>query len=717
MVQIRVADIFLDLYEFDPPKLNFAIEDITDTSARSEFSRTFRVPATSNNSQFFETVFEINGIDFDITQKIQADLLIDGALFRQGELRLNKIYITRENEKIDYECIFFGTTRNLASAIGESTLDTIDLSELDHELDYGNINSSWNAYPQNLPGWPYSQTGETAGLFSGTVIYPLIDHGNTYDTDGIVQQGEIKHTNASHSRPFTNQGDALDEDRMKPMIRAKYVWDKIFEEAGFTYTSTFLNSALFKRLYLSAFGNEASITTPSNGNTAKGRGIGTSASEEVDISQEIFYDFGNNITSGRYVMPVNSTIEANFSLVGVGRSSGANVTLYLRKYDGATTTTLATVFDFFSPQGGEDEVIVNLSDTFTSLSNLNIGDEIYIEFVTNFALDYQGTLEITQVEGDVSMTSLLSDEYKKIDFIRDIITKFRLVLAPDKNNSSNFIIEPWQSYIATGDEFDWTDKLDVSKDVIIEPIFYTQKSKIEFRDKEGGDFLNDLYQNQFQEPFGSLNVYSNNELIEGDRKIETNIIPTPVSQIYGAEQANNGMDNTIIPLLHVQEPVNGQTQYSPLSENKKLLFWNGLKWTGSISAYRDFWYLAAGASPAVGYAVYPMVSPYLDFPVSASTLDISWQREQGYIKFGLHDVNVGTSVYDTYWSNYIESLYDKWARRVTAYFVLNADDLRNFSFDDVIFFKDAYYYVEKITDVPLGEKASVKVDLIKLLNR
>ena len=109
MVQIRVADIFLDLYEFDPPKLNFAIEDITDTSARSEFSRTFRVPATANNSQFFETVFEINGIDFDITQKIQADLLIDGALFRQGELRLNKIYITRENEKIDYECIFFGS--------------------------------------------------------------------------------------------------------------------------------------------------------------------------------------------------------------------------------------------------------------------------------------------------------------------------------------------------------------------------------------------------------------------------------------------------------------------------------------------------------------------------------------------------------------------------------------------------------------------------------
>ena len=34
MVQIRVGDIYLDLYEFDPPKLNFAIEDITATLDR-----------------------------------------------------------------------------------------------------------------------------------------------------------------------------------------------------------------------------------------------------------------------------------------------------------------------------------------------------------------------------------------------------------------------------------------------------------------------------------------------------------------------------------------------------------------------------------------------------------------------------------------------------------------------------------------------------------
>jgi hypothetical protein len=69
MVQIRVGDIYLDLYQFDPPKLNFAIEDITDTSARSEFTQTFRIPATSNNSEFFTTAFDINGFDFDITQK------------------------------------------------------------------------------------------------------------------------------------------------------------------------------------------------------------------------------------------------------------------------------------------------------------------------------------------------------------------------------------------------------------------------------------------------------------------------------------------------------------------------------------------------------------------------------------------------------------------------------------------------------------------------
>ena len=709
MVQIRVGDIYLDLYEFDPPKLNFAIEDITDTSARSEFSQTFRIPATPNNAQFFETAFEITGEDFDVTVKISAQLMIDGVLFRQGELRLNNIYITRENEKIDYEVIFFGSTRSLATSIGERTLNELDLSAYDHDLTSQNIVDSWQAYPEGAA---------TDGLLNGNVIYPLIDHGNTYDTNNAPIQGEIKHGNAAHSKPFTNSSYRLERERFKPMIRAKAVWDAIFAEAGFTYTSSFINTgSTFNQIYLSAFGNEANITNEALSNTGLAEGYGSSTGEDI-ILDNILLDPSNNFSGGRYIAPLSGTYTFKYNFYGDTFSpTPESVTLRLMRYYAGSTTEIDNVNDTFNPQGPEGEMIIILSDTFSV--SLPAGAEIYTRFtssLTNSAY-YDGQLEILDAPGQIAIAPLLSNDYKKIDFIKDIITKFRLVIAPDKNNSSNFIIEPWTTYIASGDEFDWTDKLDVSKDFKISPLFYTQLSKIEYKDSEGGDYLNDLYQQQYEEPFGTLRVISNNELLQGERTIETNLIPVPVMQIEGAAEAPNGMDNTIIPQLHTHSAEDSGVLHEPVVGNKNLLYYNGIKSTGTDVTREDDWYMEDDLGVATGFTDYPMVSPYSDFPIQPSTLDLNWQREDGYIKFGLQDTNKGASVYTTYWNTYIQSLYDKWARRVTAYFVLNSQDLIDFSFDDVIFVKDTYYYVEKIYDVPLGEKASVKVDLIKLLDR
>ena len=404
-------------------------------------------------------------------------------------------------------------------------------------------------------------------------------------------------------------------------------------------------------------------------------------------------------------------------MIGEGVNALTSTDITLRIYKFQAGSTLLDSAQQTAVPNDDGEFIFNINDTTSAA--LTAGDEIYINFTNSagYDLEYFGVLEILDAPGDQSMAPLLPEDYKKIDFIRDIITKFRLVLAPDKNDSSNFIIEPWATYIASGDEFDWTDKLDLSKDFKISPIFYTQKSKIIFTDTEGGDDFNEEYYNQHNEVFGTLNVFGNNQLLEGERTVETNLIPYIVAQIEGAVQTNNGMDNTIIAHLHVHETDGGETKHEPIVTGPRLAFYDGIKTTGSVGAYNDTWYVEADGGGTTGFTSFPMISPYNAFPVVADTLDFNWQREEGYIQFGLHDANVGASIYDTYWSNYIESLYDKWARRVTAYFVLNSQDLQDFSYDDVIFVKDTYYYVEKIYDVPLGEKASVKVDLIKILSR
>lgn len=699
MLQLVVENVYLDLYDLDTPKLTFTIEDIEDTSARSVFSRTFRVPATSRNTEFFKTAFDVNGVDFDIRQKRTAYIYINGILFRTGQVRLNKIYDSREGANIDYELIFLGETKDFGTSVGEGYLSELDLSEYNHVLNAANLFTSWNAYPES---------SITAGLFNGDILYPLIDFGVNYDEDGEPIDTRISQDNVGKHFTSSGTGNPLPINRFKPMIRAKAVWDKIFSEAGYTYSSDFINSNRFKQIYLSAFGNSTSIVTEGTENNCLVKTSNNVSYATIVQFDNVLSDPGSNFNNttykytaaatGNHVISISVPYTATADEFAVG-----NIEARLRR----NTTTLTT---------DDDDISFTESGTLNIYysGTLTAGDEIYVDIVDTdlqgWQIQQNGTFEVLSAPGNVSIAPLLDNEYKKIDFIKDILTKFRLVIVPDKNQFNNFIIEPWSDYIGSGDLFDWTDKLDVSKDFVSEPLFYTQASRITFEDSEGEDFLNLINQERFAEVFGKLILNGDNEFLQGERNITTNFIPTPITQI---ERKNTSIGQTfIIPQIHVHEPgedASFNPQHLPIRQNRHLLFYNGLKDTDGIT-----WYLDTGAASPINF--YPMVSFYEDYPNTSASLNLNWQKETGYIEHNNNNGLLGQSVYDEYWSAYINSLYDGFARKITAYFVLDETDLFNFSFDDVIRVKNAYYYVYKITDVPIGKKASVKVELIKLLN-
>lgn len=698
MVQIEVEGVFLDLYDLDPPKLNFSIEDITDTSARSVFSRTFRVPATPNNNTFFTNAFEINGVDFDITIKRSARLYVNGSLFRTGQLRLNNIYDNREGARIDYECLFLGETKDFGTSVGEAYLNELDLSGYTHLLEYTAVTKSWEAYPSGTT---------TDGLFNGDILYPLIDFGVNYDNDGVPIETRISQNNTGDH--FTQNSHPLPANRFKPMIRAKVLWDKIFERAGYTYTSNFINSNRFLKMYVSAFGNEPNIETEDTENECN---VITSSNGSFVTTVEfdtIISDAGNNFntTTYRYTAPETGTYEILVTLPYVATAdefTTGTLTVRLRK-----NGTITLGFDQSSFTGDD-------SGTFQIYFNGAIGAGEYLEVdvvdtdLAGWQIGQNSSFEVLTAPGRVAIAPLLDDNVKQIDFIKDILTKFRLVMIPDKNNVGNFIIEPWATYMATGDLFDWTKKLDLTKDVQISPVFYTQQARINYKDSEGEDFINIINQEQFKEVFGTLYVNANNDLLEGSRDITTNIIPTPITQI---ERKNTSIGQTfIIPQIHVHEAGEDpqyNPQHLPIKGNHRMLFYNGTYDTDGVDWYIQF-------DPNSPYDIFPMVSFYEDFPNTSSSLNLNWQKETGYIQHNQNNGLLGKSVYDEYWAVYINSLYDGFARKVTAYFILDDTDLLDFSFDDVIFVKNAYYYVSKISNVPVGKKASVKVELIKLNN-
>ncbi len=702
----------LDLYESDPIKITLTAESITEAGdIESAWSRNFRLPQSRNNDLFFKEWYNVNGVDFDVTKKIKAELFVNNTFFKEGQLRLTKVIVDKSIQSVDYECLFMGAVRDFSSAVGQGYLNSLNFQEYLHVNNVTNIQNSWQAYPEGQLDY---------GLFNGDILYPLIDFGNTYDSSGSPIESRISTTG---SKRFTQNSTPMTPWQFHPMIRAKVVFDKIFAETPYTYKSDFLNSDLFRHIYTSAFGNVAATEIFVGASTTFEVTGGTqfltpNVLQNIVLANEVYDQYNvYNANTGVFTAPSGPgyyKFAANPTFEVLAANNNTNVTITIALYKNGVATGVQSSTFFQANASAPTQKTLSLT-TYGPGLLLNTFDTITLKVsvITAGALQYAsvvaGSFACTQAPGGTDLGTLLSSKVKKIDFIKSILSRFRLVMVPDVDEPSKFIIEPWINYIGTGDQYDWSDKIIYSKDLQIEPLFYTQSATDTFTDVDGKDALNELQKTNHGEIYGSYVFDSQNELIVGDRKIESIFAPTPTRQIEGEPDTSNW----VIPQLHKDEMRDGHVKHTPIEVEPRLLFYNGLV---TIDPAVHTWYIDGGLSQ--GYTKFPMVSYHENWPPQGADLNLNWQIDDAYYGVNIPNVNgqLGSSVYDVYWSQYIESLYSPEARKLTAYFNLGVTDLYKLTFNDVIFVEGAYWRVQKIYDVPIGENAQVKVDLIKLLN-
>ena len=714
---LKLEQTFVDLYEDSPIKLTLSVEDITNAEATSVFSKAFRIPNTPTNAKYFKHAFLIEGIDFDVTVTKPAEILVDGSEFRTGNIRLQKIFNNRDLDRIDYEILFLGETKDFSTSIGNAFMCDLDIEDLTHVFSFATIQQSWLAFPES--------STLTAGLNNGNVLYPLINHGNSYNENGVVQEPEVS---VIGNKKFTSAAHQLLPTQFKPMVRVKRLWDAIFEDAGYTYDSEFINPAtpgdsVFSSLYASAFGNEASIgfdVGASSKNTFSAIGQTTGfGCEYLDAEIELS-DLGNNYstTISRYG-PVAAgfaglyTFTTSAYLFGIERDRSPG--------GGVSNDTLVDMVLQIRVNGvtvATSVAVNNATVNFTADITLAVGDtvRVYVDpqdqiycSSGDFESEVTGqTFACTQAPGNVNPVGNFDCEYKQIDFIKDVLTTFRLVMSPDYAKPFNFIIEPFVDYVGSGETHDWSDKLMLDKDLIVEPLFFTQSDVIDFKHAQDGDYINTYHLAAYKQAFGYLEFDSNNDLLKGSRNIETKWAPTPMTQIEGAPTTSQ----FILPQLHVHEAGDDKTLHLPIKSKTRFLFYNGMQSVG-INANR--WYLDGAVNPQ---ELYPLVSYSSDWPMTQNSTVLNWNVDIGYWGNSVsgYPSRLGQSMYDLYWSGYINSLYNKNARRVTGNFILNNVDLQDFSFDDIIYVNGVYYRPEKIFDVQIGVKSPTKVQLIKIVD-
>ena len=233
MAEVLIEGRRLDVMEGLDFSFNYSIADVRDPNKRStNYSKTIKCPSTKNNDILFGHIYDVNisnpnnpsdvniEVNFNPNKKAEARVIQDGVEVMTGVVQLRSITIN--NGRYDYEVVFIGNLKTIFSELGDKKLNGfevvngqreyyIDLSSYDHLLNASNQSASWSA------------------PIGDGYVYPMVDLGKSFEF------------NSDGYRDYR-------VDDLRPAIYVKTLVDKIFDFSGFTYTSNFFNSNLFKSL-------------------------------------------------------------------------------------------------------------------------------------------------------------------------------------------------------------------------------------------------------------------------------------------------------------------------------------------------------------------------------------------------------------------------------------------------------------------------------------
>ena len=678
---LRVDDTYIDLYDNQPVNLKYQYSDISEVqTAVGSFSQSFRIPATENNRGVFgqfQNTNEVNG--FNPKERVDAFLFYDTVPIMTGFVQLKKATI-RNGKHTEFEIVFFGETVDLAKKLGNQKLKDLDLSDYDHTLNYTNVTGSW-----------------TNSLFSGGVRYGLIDSGNNWGQNG--GQNAITSDNPLRSQDFN------------PFLRVPIIVQEILEQNGFTVEGSFSDTTFNN--YYTPFGN----TFPSDNVLGVGIDTDNQFISNGGIEDYTFTNWSDTLSSfydpqgefdpvtglltpsvtGNYTLNLYSTVVSD-----PANSGGATVVLKLYRNSDNTPVYVSPSQDI-AVGGGytfneTPTLLLDSSESYyLGLTFFAINGDVFDMDFANSIFPNGGGTGITFLDAPFPVTTVnLSDvapDITQIDYLTSLGKMFNLVFIPSRLDPSIIEIETYSTYHTGGTVKDWTEKLDLSKDIVIEPTTDLQKKVYEWTYSSSKDFTNKFYEDNAKRIYGRYKIEeTTNDFSTGELKIQPKFGAYPCSFIAGTNV-----------LIYKSINEQGVAVEEPLTN---VVYWGGLQdMTVSLPYYNDV------TEANVDLTQYPYFGHYSAPYPDADDIDLNYGGEQPP-----HPIiaNPTDNLYETYWRDYVNELYSDEARLMTAHFKLDAIDLAGFEWSDNIWIKDSYWRILEIDYSPNSETVT-KVKLIKIL--
>jgi hypothetical protein len=571
--QLVAEGQILDLFKDEQVLLSDNVTGLFDLGViPADFTRQITLPGSKKNNAFFEHVYDISVQSpdtFATNVKVPCYLDFQGIYLAQGYLQLNKVSLY-QNKFIDsYEVTIYGAVSSFARQISRAYLnDLTSLAAYNHTSSVSAITSSWSG-----------------SLFNGDIVYPLAEYGQKI-------QYNPEEANYGIDSPY----DALCVQDFKPAIKAKVVWDAIFAEAGFTYSSSFINDGGLDDIYLVCnrqlrYPLYAEVNPETYGQFRIAPISGSGATDVVlTATTDYRLPWANIITNpggqmgsdlvfrNTYPTQLRGLINLNFQISASG--AGNSVPLFTFKIKNIDTNVNTSdqrlgVINAYMDQVYQYNNPTTRTQTFNVTQQFNSdllpsgSYAFYLMYnysgsAANFTLtldqggqpkSFLDVYKATSIGDGLVMDIPLNMPYgtrgiKQIDFLTSIQKKFNLVMYPSKNRANQFIVESFNRWYDKGRRWDFDRYINLDKMIEVIPTNNFAVNELNFGDTLDQDYVSLQFSKAANREFGkSYYVDTQNFFSQGKFEVKTALASTPLLQI-----TNTGLSGSVAGLNPTPSP-------------------------------------------------------------------------------------------------------------------------------------------------------------------
>jgi hypothetical protein len=688
--EIYIENQQLDLYKDISAEFTYNIDDVKDFSSRNtNFSKTIVIPGNATNNKLFGHIFEFGsgnfynpssdnvGYNFNASKSAACVVYVDKIQIFKGIIRLLEIII--DNGSIEYECAVFGELGGFVSALGNKKLEELDFSAYNHQWSKTNIVNSWD-----------QASGSTASGMG--YFYPLIDYG------------QVDH----------NSKLDFEIGAFRPALFVREYMKKIIEGAGYTFTSSFFDTNLFKRLVIPNNQKKFSQLKQFNldiNTTGYSFTEADGTSKLVSFAiQNIVQDYtinGANTIFTYTGASFSGTISLNVTGTWFKNSSTPFVLQILKNGSAVTNIT-------WESSSSLTTQVFNINTSYAI--SLATNDTLSLQFTQTTASDFGISIGAgsfsTKVQPpqpvsvDFNLNDVININASSIprgifqkDFFSSIVKMFNLYVTESTDKTKHLNIEPYIDYYDFDNTIDWTLKVDRSKPFRLKPMSELNGRYFEYKYKSDSDFYNENYQKKYAEGYADLIEDTGFEFANDKQTAEIIFASSPLVGYSGRDKI----------MTAIYKKSNTQNNDSEDTMDSVIRIMQVKKITGVTN-----WHIKDTGGGNIGGHLHDYgYGGHLDNP-DAPTADINFGAPKE-IYFTLATPYPSANLFNGYWSDYVAEISDKDSKLLTCNVRLTDIDIYNLDFSRPIWIDGSLWRLNKVMDYNPMVEDTTKCEFIKVI--